>query len=183
MKNTKPTIIVISGLPGAGKTTLGHNLAEFMHLPFLAKDEIREILFNHFGDDSKNMPMIRDATYEILYSTIKKIVAAGKSVIIESNFEEKFATPQLQSLKDEFNCSLFQIFCSVEARIAFARFQKRSQDGNRHHLHATHNTFEEYKKSLIDNREYHLSLPGIAVDMTKPESISIAEVAAKIGHF
>lgn len=183
MKDIQPTIIVISGLPGAGKTTLGHNLANFMKLPFLAKDEIREILFNHFGSDSKNMPMIRDATYEVLYSTIKKIVSAGKSVIIESNFEEQFATPQLQSLKNEFNCALFQIFCSVEAKIAFARFQKRSQEGSRHHLHATHNTFEEYKKSLMDNREYHLSLPGITIDMTKPELINIAEVVGKIRLF
>lgn len=183
MQKSRPTIVVISGLPGAGKTTLGHNLAEFLRLPFLAKDEIREVLLNHFGNDRKNLPLIRDATYEILYSTIKKIVSVGKSLIIESNFEEKFATPQLQSLKKEFNCVLFQIYCQVDPSIAFARFQKRSQDGNRHHLHATHNTFEEYKKSLIDNREYHLSLPGITVDMTKPELIKVAEIAANIRFF
>jgi predicted kinase len=41
--------VVISGLPGSGKTTLGRRLAEALGLPLLDKDEILEALFDSLG--------------------------------------------------------------------------------------------------------------------------------------
>src|SRR3954447_25374796 len=41
--------VVISGLPGSGKTTLGRRLAHALSLPLLDKDEILEALFDSPG--------------------------------------------------------------------------------------------------------------------------------------
>jgi len=41
--------VVISGLPGSGKTTLGCRVAEALSLPLLDKDEILEALFDSLG--------------------------------------------------------------------------------------------------------------------------------------
>lgn len=41
--------IVISGLPGSGKTTVGRRLAQALGLPMLDKDEILEALFDGLG--------------------------------------------------------------------------------------------------------------------------------------
>ncbi len=41
--------VVISGLPGSGKTTLGRRLAPALHLPLIDKDDILERLFEAKG--------------------------------------------------------------------------------------------------------------------------------------
>ena len=41
----RPLLIIISGPPGAGKTTLGNHISAELHLPFIHKDGIKETLF------------------------------------------------------------------------------------------------------------------------------------------
>lgn len=41
--------VVISGLPGSGKTSLGHRLASVLNLPLIDKDDILERLFESKG--------------------------------------------------------------------------------------------------------------------------------------
>jgi predicted kinase len=38
----RPTLIVVSGMPGAGKTTLAHRLAAAIGCPAICRDEIKE---------------------------------------------------------------------------------------------------------------------------------------------
>ena len=47
--NCKPTLIIVSGRPGSGKTTLGRKLAEALSCPFISRDEIYEGLFRTFA--------------------------------------------------------------------------------------------------------------------------------------
>lgn len=42
---SEPLIILITGLPCTGKTTLGYKLAKRYSLPFVHKDGIKELLF------------------------------------------------------------------------------------------------------------------------------------------
>lgn len=46
---SKISLIIITGLPGTGKTTLGRKLAEEFRLPFISKDDIKEFLFDNLG--------------------------------------------------------------------------------------------------------------------------------------
>ncbi|MFZ4462043.1 MAG: AAA family ATPase [Patescibacteria group bacterium] len=42
----KSLLIIITGLPCTGKTTLGRKLAEELRLPFVSKDDFKELLFD-----------------------------------------------------------------------------------------------------------------------------------------
>ena len=42
-------IIVISGLPGSGKSHLAEYIAEKLKLPMICKDSIKEVLFDTIG--------------------------------------------------------------------------------------------------------------------------------------
>ena len=44
-----PLFVVISGLPGSGKTSLARQLAPALHLPLIDKDDILERLFEAKG--------------------------------------------------------------------------------------------------------------------------------------
>ena len=41
----RPLVVLLVGEPGSGKTTLGRALSEALHLPFLARDQVRRGLF------------------------------------------------------------------------------------------------------------------------------------------
>lgn len=43
-------VVLITGPPASGKTTLARNLAERLNLPVLAKDRIKETLFDALDD-------------------------------------------------------------------------------------------------------------------------------------
>lgn len=49
MHTTNPLVILILGLPGAGKTTWGKKIANELHLPFISKDDIKVRLFDVYG--------------------------------------------------------------------------------------------------------------------------------------
>jgi predicted kinase len=46
--------VLITGLPGSGKTTIARPLAHALGLPLVAKDAIKETLFDTLGTDDPN---------------------------------------------------------------------------------------------------------------------------------
>jgi tRNA uridine 5-carbamoylmethylation protein Kti12 len=42
-------LIIFTGLPGTGKTTLSRVMAKELSLPLCAKDDIKEVMFDHIG--------------------------------------------------------------------------------------------------------------------------------------
>jgi len=46
---SKARLIVVTGRPGSGKTTLAHTLAKAIHCPLISRDEIKEGLVNTTG--------------------------------------------------------------------------------------------------------------------------------------
>jgi predicted kinase len=44
-----PRLIIVTGRPASGKTTLARWLAQEIHLPVVSKDSIREVLFERLG--------------------------------------------------------------------------------------------------------------------------------------
>ena len=44
-----PALVLISGAPGTGKTTMGRHLATGLRIPYLGKDLIKESLFDSLG--------------------------------------------------------------------------------------------------------------------------------------
>jgi hypothetical protein len=40
--SSSPTLVVVSGSPGSGKTTLGHKIALAVRYPAICRDEIKE---------------------------------------------------------------------------------------------------------------------------------------------
>ncbi len=44
-----PLLLVVTGMPSSGKTTVAEDLARRLRLPLIAKDEIKESLYDSRG--------------------------------------------------------------------------------------------------------------------------------------
>ncbi|EKD33327.1 MAG: hypothetical protein ACD_76C00045G0013 [uncultured bacterium] len=162
----KITLIIITGLPGTGKTTLGKKLAQDLNLPFINKDGIKEILFDNFGwKDRKWSVKIGGTSYDVLYYIVESMLKAGKSLVIESNFEPKFANRKLLDLKKKYNFTTFQIRCITDGKILFNRFKKRAKSKDRHPGHVDSKRFDEYKHVLSKGQIKPLKVGGKMIDL------------------
>jgi predicted kinase len=81
MNQLKPTLVLVCGLPGAGKTTLSRQLAKTMPATLLNPDEemVRRKL--NLLDESARATVESDQ-----WNQAKELLTAGKSVILDNGF-------------------------------------------------------------------------------------------------
>lgn len=83
-------LILVSGAPGTGKSTLAHALAPAIGCPVVSRDEIREGIVHARTPD----PELRHS-YRTFVDTVTALVTAGVTVIAEAAFQDHNWRPLL----------------------------------------------------------------------------------------
>ena len=96
-----PTLIIVSGPAGSGKTTLAHELAPAVGCPALCRDEIKEGMV---ASNPGFVPAISDPltvrTYELFFEAIALFLKAEVTLIAEAAFQHTIWWQGLQPLTD-----------------------------------------------------------------------------------
>lgn len=131
----RPLLVIVSGAPGAGKTTLGRAVSARLGLPFLAKDDLKEAIGDELGapSDVPESQRLGLAAYRILYDVTARILEAGGGSVIESNFRRGQSEPELRVIVELADARL--VHCSAAAETIRARYAARYQRGDRHPVH------------------------------------------------
>jgi predicted kinase len=131
-----PALIILSGPPCSGKTTLGRWLSQQLRLPFFHRDGFKELLFDQLGwSDLEWSQRLGGVSYTLLYHTATVLLEAGRSLIVESNFDPQFDTQRLRALMLSHAFQPLQIRCMADGVILFERFKQRVAGGQRHPGH------------------------------------------------
>ena len=165
----KPLLIVVTGRPGSGKTTLAHALAREIRCPAFCRDEFKEGFVNTMngshdalGDD------VNRGIYETFFQAVELMVSKGISLVVEAAFQHKLWAPKLEPLLDLTRMSL--VICAVDPPIARARFIERGlADPMRERFHgdrAVHAAKEGIRLPIGDYNPPRLSAPTLCVDTT-----------------
>ena len=84
-------MIIITGAPGTGKTTLSKNLAKKFNLSVINKDEIKELLFDNLGiKDMEWALQLGVTSFYLTFFFVEKLLLTGKPFIVEGNFDNKY---------------------------------------------------------------------------------------------
>jgi predicted kinase len=162
-----PFLLIVSGLPCSGKTSIAERLAVDLGLPLLTKDGIKEQLFNTLGwKDREWSRKLSQASVELLLYFTESQLAVGKSLIIECNFQPDLAAPRFRAMQARYTAVMFQVFCRADTDTLFTRFRDRT--GTRHPGHADEQYLAEFHELLARTPQQTLDLgcPVAVVDTT-----------------
>lgn len=157
-------IILITGLPASGKTTLGQKIAQKFSLPFLSKDEIKEQLFDTLGSGDREWSRkLSEASNNVLMILLAEMIRAKKSCIVESNFPAEKYEAKFNHLKKCASFQLLQIVCDADRSVLQKRLEDRASTGSRHPGHLDKILLREFtKKSTVS---YHRAMKIIGRTM------------------
>lgn len=128
-----PCVIVISGFPCAGKTRLASELRTTLGWPLIAKDELKEVLFDALGcGDRAWSKRISVAAYAAMFATARELLDVGHSCMIEGNFRWDANREQFALLAAMSHVRTLQVFCTSDVTTLANRFRARATAGTRH---------------------------------------------------
>lgn len=171
-------VLIITGPPASGKSTLGRQLARTLALPFLGKDMFKEILFDQLGwSDREWSRRLGAASMDLLYQTAAALLEAGQSVALEANFYSEWDTPKLLKLAEVSGCRFVQVVCTASKSTLADRYRQRSVDGPRHPGHTESEQLEETIARLFSGSWEALALEGpvISVDTERLPSAAVLD--------
>jgi len=129
-------IVLVSGPPASGKSTIALPLAAALGFALLAKDDIKESLYASMGGVPGDVAFSRrlsDAAMHLLWDLAPRC----SRVVLEANFRTRSAgeRERLASLVALRGTRLVEVFCRIPLDEAALRFAARALQG-RHPAHA-----------------------------------------------
>jgi predicted kinase len=171
----KHCVLIVTGLPGTGKTTLGRALSDRFGWPFVSKDVFKEIMFDTIGWSDKEWSLkLSAATHRIMDYVIDEILRSGQSVIVESNFKAAIDGPRLDQLRERHGVRLVQLLCWADGDVLFERYKARVK-ADRHPGHAESGGLDIARADLSRGRTDPLPIDGrtIEVDTTDLDAVDL----------
>jgi thymidylate kinase len=147
---SQPTLIIIGGFAGAGKTTIAAELSNKYNYPVFSSDVLNDALRPALHKTFKEVSPI---AYQVLWHVIRKQLSAGMTVIIDAHMAAAHIWDSLDVLKQEMpNVTVIPIILRATLETHRARIEERGRT-DKEHLNLGGDILEDvlFKYEYIEN--------------------------------
>lgn len=159
--------MVVHGIPGTGKSTIATPLAAELGLALIAKDSIKESLWDALGPGDRTWSSkLGAAAMEVLW----RLAAEAGAAVLESNFHRAFA-----HRFDALEGPLVEVHCTCDPDLARARYANR----RRHPCHFD----STYGLDMFDRwvaEAGPLGLAGTLITVDTTEAVDAVALADRV---
>jgi predicted kinase len=178
---TLSLLVVVSGPPGSGTTTLAHALANAIPCPAICRDEIKEGLA-HAEPDYTPAPgdPLSYRTLDAFFGVVHFLVDAGVTLVAEASFQHPLWEPGLRPVLESARVRI--IHCRVDAAVARERMIRRADEAAaRRTIHGDYSLlepFERFRETFDSFEPIALPVPSLQVDTTDGYDPAVEEIVA-----
>lgn len=120
-------LIVVSGKPASGKTTLAYKLGKKIGVKVLSRDSIKEFIFDALGySDREWSNKVGALSFDILYKICLFYLKEKGSLIVETNFKAAFDFKKISEVAGLAGAQVVEVYCDVNLNTLKERFKKRA---------------------------------------------------------
>lgn len=171
---------MVTGRPGAGKTTLADELARAVRCPLISRDRIKEGCVNTTGQSDSTSDAVKRKVYDAFFGAIRHMVDHEITVVAEAAFQHRAWANGLDGLMRAARVRVIQ--CEVTAELARTRQVERGlADPRREWFHGDPLVQAARDGVELPLEEYEpprLEVPTLAVDTTDGYRPGMEAIAA-----
>ncbi len=180
-----PSLVIVSGPPASGKTSLGREIALRLQLPFFTKDAFKEMMADQLQVAGLTWSQALGATsFELLFMIARSVLEAGQSAIIEGNFNSDTSSERFRQILGDTGARVVQVSCHADGELLLKRYEEREAEGKRHPIHVDgpRSQAEAFRSGLLRGYLPSLEIGGqvIQVDTTEFDNIDIPSIVSRI---